>query len=89
MKNEVILSHQAPVGTDDFLVELIVLRCKLLFEMGYVDSVLASLQALTEFHFFTKIVDIKRITLQDLFLSFWKSGCKRIGDNGAKGNRLI
>lgn len=54
--------------------------------MGYADTTLASLQALTEYHFFTPDKDLKRATLQDLFSNFWNNGYKRIGDEGAKGN---
>uniref|UniRef100_A0A915DL71 Uncharacterized protein n=1 Tax=Ditylenchus dipsaci TaxID=166011 RepID=A0A915DL71_9BILA len=73
-------------ATDDFLVSLVVYRCKLLIECGFADQAVASLQALTEFHFFPlmdqSLVDEKFV---DKFKNFWTQGIPRIGDDGSLG----
>lgn len=52
LKDGVKVSHRAHPDTENFLVELIVNRCKLLIEAGFTDQAVSTLQALTEFHFF-------------------------------------
>uniref|UniRef100_A0A915E1D1 Uncharacterized protein n=1 Tax=Ditylenchus dipsaci TaxID=166011 RepID=A0A915E1D1_9BILA len=46
-----IVSHKAEPNTDEFLVDMVVQRTKLLIECGYVDRAIASVQAVATFQF--------------------------------------
>lgn len=48
------------IGSEEFLVDVIVLRCKLFYQTGNLPKVIAILQALVEFHFFAPVVDFDR-----------------------------
>lgn len=92
MKDGVKISHKSQDGTEEFLVNMIVHRCKLCFEAGAVDEVIAILQAITEFHFFAPYSDVKKMSrvplsrvMYEPFRTFWELGVPRIGDDNALG----
>lgn len=77
-----------------FLVDLLVQRCKLLVCAGYIDKAVAQLQALAEWHFFRPDIphlrsDVKPKTLLETlrrnFRAFWLSGVPRIGEKKSNG----
>ncbi|KAL3083341.1 hypothetical protein niasHS_011143 [Heterodera schachtii] len=95
IKNGTIKSHAMMEGTEQFLVDLLVQRCRLQVVAGHVAKAVAVLQALAEFHFFRPEVyknfrpDTKpHVMQQELkkgFKTFWTSGLPRIGEPGANG----
>ncbi|KAI6196940.1 hypothetical protein M3Y94_01167000 [Aphelenchoides besseyi] len=85
--NGILVSHKVLDGTEDFLIDLVVARCKLFLEAGFVSHVIGNLQAIAEFMLFSS-ADTKqqRHTYQvQQFKEFWESGMPRIGDADAKG----
>lgn len=59
------------LGSEEFLVELIVFYCKLLLETGNLPKVVAILQAITEFYIFIPELDLKNFNPKNLFEKFW------------------
>lgn len=59
------------LGSEEFLIELIVLYCKLLLETGNLPKVVAILQAVTEFYIFIPELDLKNFNPKNLFEKFW------------------
>lgn len=97
VKDATIRSHKMMEGTEEFLVDLIVGRCRLHIAAGYLDKAISMLQALAEFHFFHpekfNINNIKeeikpktrREQMLHEFRTFWETGVSRIGDQSAEG----
>uniref|UniRef100_A0A915ED58 Uncharacterized protein n=1 Tax=Ditylenchus dipsaci TaxID=166011 RepID=A0A915ED58_9BILA len=86
-----IVSHKAEPNTDEFLVDMVVQRTKLLIECGYVDRAIASVQAVATFQFLNHKVNCKDSKPRDtfsrlhgLFKTFWETCPPRIGEQGAK-----
>ncbi|KAI6194371.1 hypothetical protein M3Y96_01117700 [Aphelenchoides besseyi] len=85
--NGTLVSHKVLDGTEDFLIDLVVARCKLFLEAGYVSHVIGNLQAIAEFMFFISAQTKQQrhsYQIQE-FKEFWESGMPRIGDADAKG----
>ncbi|KAI6242732.1 hypothetical protein M3Y99_00179500 [Aphelenchoides fujianensis] len=81
-----MLSHKADPSTEDFLVDLVVARCQLFLEAGYVAYAIGNLQAIAQFLLFMP-PDLKRRPHRervDAFGEFWSSGRARLGDLEAK-----
>lgn len=81
------LSHDEQPGTEEFMVDHVVDRCRLFMESGHVHDTVATVQALAEYHFFMP-EHLQRETVKQRrreFAEFWNSGAPRIGDEGAQG----
>ena len=90
LKQGIKVSHEPNPETEDYLVNLLVQRCKLLVETGRISKAIGMMQGLTEFHLFAPLLDIKDPQLRfnqlmSQFCEFWNSGVPRIGEEGALG----
>ncbi|KAI3422493.1 hypothetical protein GPALN_012999 [Globodera pallida] len=95
IKNGTIKTHTMLEGTEQFLVDLLVQRCRLQVVTGHIAKAVAVMQALAEFHFFRPEIyknfrpntkpHLMQQKLKEGFKCFWCSGLARIGEPAANG----